>query len=75
MIDKKILQLRELTSNFLFIEYYTHTSCDMYKILNEFTKYKTDKLVLCKVTDGIEKALDLALIHITKRKAEFENDF
>lgn len=75
MIDRKILQLRELTSNFLFIEYYSHTSCDMYKILNEYTKYKADKLVLCKVSDGIERALDLALLHITKRKNDFENEF
>ena len=74
MIDRKILQLRELTSKFLFIEHYTHTGCDMYKILNEYTKYKEDKLVLCKVTDGIEHALDLALVHITKRKNEFNQN-
>ena len=39
-IDQKIEQLTKLTDNFLFIEYYTHKGCDMYKILCEYTKYK-----------------------------------
>lgn len=72
MIDKKINQLRKLTSNFLFIQYYSHTGCDMYKILNEFTFYNEDKVVLCPVDEGIEKALDLALEHLQKRKAQHQ---
>lgn len=75
MIDKKINQLRELTSNFLLIEYYSHTGCDMYKILNEFTFYNKDKLVLCPVSEGIETALDLALEHLQKRKAQHRKSF
>ena len=71
IVDEKILKLCEVTSNFLFIEYYSHEDCNMYKILNEYTNYREDKLVLCKVEDGIEKALDLAIKFIHERKDEF----
>jgi hypothetical protein len=67
-IDNKIDELRDVTSNFLFIEYYSHTQCDMWKIMNEYTHYKSDKLVLCQVDEGIEKALDLAIKEISSRK-------
>ena len=70
-IDDKILNLIDLTSNFLFIEYYSHENCDMYKILNEYTHYNKDKIVLCKVSDGIELAVDLAIEQILKIKSEF----
>ena len=70
-IDDKINQLRELTSNFLIIEYYTHTGKDMYKVLNEYTDYKEEKIVLCSVEEGLEKAIDLALVIITKKKFDF----
>lgn len=71
MIDKLIDDLRSITSNFLFIEYYSHEECDCYKIMNEYTKYKSDKIVLCKVSDGFEKALTLAIVHIEKKKQAF----
>ena len=61
MIDKKIAELQKITFNFPFIQYYSHTECDMYKILNEYTNYKEEKLVLCKVSEGFERALDLAI--------------
>jgi hypothetical protein len=70
-IDKKIKELREITSNFLYIEYYTHENSECWKINDEFTKYNQDKLVLCKLDEGIEKALDLAIEHISKRKLQF----
>ena len=73
MIDKKILELRKLTTNFLFIEFYSHEGCDMYKILNEYTDYREDKFVLCKVDDGIEEALDMAIKYIGERKKRFYN--
>jgi hypothetical protein len=60
-IDNKILKLRKLTSNFIFIEFYSHTNSDMYKILNEYTKFRKDKIVLCEISEGIEHALDLAI--------------
>lgn len=73
-IDEKIAKLREITDNFLFIEYYSHENCYMYKILNEFTKYQQDKIVLSSIEDGIEKALDLAIEHIPKMKLSFEKE-
>ncbi len=72
-IDKKIKQLRGITSNFLFIEYYSHSKCDEYKILNEFTEFGEDKCVLCPVDEGIEKALDLAIDFLTEAKNKFFN--
>lgn len=71
-IDNKIKQLRSITSNFLFIEYYSHKESDCWKIMNEFTRYNNDKIVLCKLDEGIEKAIDLAISHISDRKQTFE---
>jgi len=73
MIDEKIKQLRAITSNFIFVEFYLHTNCEMWKIMNEYTNYNQDKLVLCPLDEGIEKALDLAIEHIGKRKLIFFN--
>jgi len=70
-IDVKIAQLLELTSNFLIVEYYTHSNAEMYKICNEFTDFREEKMVLCSVEDGIEEALNLAIPYIAKKKAEF----
>ena len=71
-IDDKINKLRYVTSNFLFIEYYSHNQCDMWKIKNEYTHYASSKLVLCPVYEGIEKALDLAIKNITSIKLKWE---
>lgn len=71
-IDEKIDFLRAITSNFLFIEYYPHTNTQMWKILNEHTKFKQDKVVLCPVIDGIEKALDVAIKELSEKKRLFE---
>lgn len=70
-IDNKIKQLREITTEQPFIEYYTHSGCEMWKINNEFTNYNQDKLVLCSVEEGFEKALDIAITYIDKAKTEF----
>ena len=70
-IDEKIAKLKDITSNFLFIEHYTHTGVDMYKIVSEFTHYREMKHVLCPVSEGIEKALDLAIEQISEDKKEF----
>lgn len=72
IIDEKIDKLRSITSNFLFIEFYSHTNCDMYKIYNEYTKYNKEKYVLCSVEEGIEKALDMAFEYITNAKIAWE---
>ena len=55
----------------VFLEYYSHDDCPCWKIFNPFTQYGESKLVLCKMNDGIEKALILAIEHIEKRKNEF----
>lgn len=72
MIDEKIKLLRTITTNFLFIEYYSHQDCEMWKILNEFTNFNTEKIVLCPLEEGIEKALDLAITHLSEIKITFE---
>lgn len=40
----------------IFIEYYSHEGCDCYKILNPYTKYREEKIVLGRVDEGLEKA-------------------
>lgn len=72
-IDKDIAELRELTSEFIFIEYYSHEKCDCYKILNEFTTYNQDKIVVARIDEGIEKAIQRAIEVISKRKNNFLN--
>ena len=70
-IDEKIERLRAVTVMFLFREYYPHTGCEMWKILNQYTSYSEEKFVLCPVSDGIEKALDVAIECITKAHDEY----
>lgn len=70
-IDKKINELFDLTNNFIFVEYYSHTNDFMYKIMNEYTDYNQDKLVLSPISEGIEKALDLAIDSISKAKEKY----
>lgn len=67
-IDRKIEKLMDVTTQFIFIEYYTHTGKAMYKIINPYTDYKEEKLVLCSVNEGIEKALDMAYEQIKKKR-------
>jgi len=74
-IEQLTKQLLELTgTSFVFPEYYSHTSCDMWKIKNPYTKYKEEKLVLCSVEDenGLQKALVIALSQIAMKKEAFE---
>lgn len=72
MIDQKIKQLMELSSQFIFIEYYYHTDCYMYKIINDYTNYREDKIVvLCSLDNGFERALDLAIDYITTAKTNY----
>lgn len=73
-IQDKINELLEITDNFLFLEYYSHTGKEMWKINNQFTHYNTDTLVLCERKEGIERALDLAIEFIIKKKKTFFDD-
>lgn len=56
--------------NPIFIEYYSHEAADCYKILLPWPIYHEEKVVLCKVSEGLEKAKLLAqgilLKHIKK---------
>ena len=70
-IDLKVNALMELTNDFLFIQSYSHTDKDMYKIKNYYTEFGEDIIVLSAVDDGIELALDLAIAELTKRKNKF----
>lgn len=67
-IDEKIAGLREITSEWLFMEYYSHSDAIMWKINNEFTCFARSTVVLCKVSEGIELALDNAIEYLTKAK-------
>ena len=60
-IDEKVERLYALTSEFIFIEYYSHENCDCYKIINEYGNYKEEKIVLCKMNEGIDRAISNAL--------------
>lgn len=67
-VDVKVKELFKLTTNFIFSEYYSHTGKMMWKILNPFTNYKEEVLVLCDIDESIETALDLAIESIKKSK-------
>ena len=73
-IDRLINDLWYLGANLPFIEYYSHTGEDMYKILNPYTKFKTDTKVLCPVRDGFLKALAIAAPLIAREKYIFEKE-
>jgi len=70
-IDRKIEKLMDLTMQFIFIEHYTHTGEAMYKILNPYTDYREEKLVLCSVNEGIEKAIDMAYEQIKQKRDSY----
>jgi len=55
-----------MNKNPIFVEYYSHTSCDCFKVKNPFTGYASDKLVLCPISEGIEKAKKLAAEVLTQ---------
>jgi hypothetical protein len=71
VIDSKVNQLLSLSDEFIFPAYYSHTGKTMWKILNVYTKYGSETLVLCGVDEGIETAIDLAIEHISKAKDKF----
>jgi hypothetical protein len=72
-IDKKITELMRHTSNFVFMESYAHTGKEMYKVMNEYTHYAEEKIVLCAVDEGIEHAIDLAIPIMEEKKINFFN--
>jgi hypothetical protein len=50
----------ENNNEVIFSEYYFHEGCDCYKILMPFTKFRESKMVLCPVSEGLDKAKEIA---------------
>lgn len=72
-IDKKISELLSLSDEFIFPAYYAHTGKTMWKISNVYTLYASETCVLCDFEEGIEKALDMAIEYIKRKKEDFNN--
>lgn len=45
-----------MSENPIYIEFYSHEACDCFKIEIPWTAYRKEIEVLCKVSDGYEKA-------------------
>lgn len=71
VVDAKIKILLEISDEFIFPAYYTHTNKQMWKISNQYTHYSNETFVLCGVDEGINKALDLAIEHISIAKNKY----
>lgn len=56
--------------NPIFIEHYPHEGRECFKVKNPWTKYAEEKIVLCPVEQGIEKATELASQVLTQKLAE-----
>ena len=70
-VDSKVKELLKITDEFIFPAYYAHEDAIMWKISNVYTQYNSETLVLCRLDEGIEHALDLAIEHIGKRRKDF----
>ena len=46
--------------NPIFIEYYSHEGCDCYKINLPWPKFAQEKIVLCRVDQGLDWAKTIA---------------
>ena len=66
--DSKIHKLLELSDEFIFPAFYSHTNKQMWKISNPYTNYGSETFVLCGVDEGINEALDLAIEYISDAK-------
>lgn len=56
--------------NPIYIEYYIHEQCACYKINLPWTEFAKDIRVLCKVSEGIEKARLIAVGVVHEHLAE-----
>lgn len=59
-----------MNTNPIFIEYYPHEGCECYKVKNPWTEFREEKMVLCPVADGIERATILAAQVLTQKMAD-----
>jgi Protein of unknown function (DUF550) len=53
--------------NGIFIEYYSHENADCYKILMPYTRWASEKRVLCPISEGLERAIQLARRSVQER--------
>jgi hypothetical protein len=64
--EKKEIMISGHETNPIYVDYYSHTKCDCYKIDLPWTKYNRHTLVLCEVSLGYKRAKKLAQIEIAK---------
>lgn len=71
-IEKLTDQLLKLTPDnqkgYIFPEYYPHTDKIMWKIMNPYTQYNQEKVVLHPVDEGMEKSLIAAIQYLENAK-------
>jgi hypothetical protein len=54
-----------------FLESYSHTDCVHWKIMNTFTQFREEKLVLGTMEEGLLHSLKLAVKQLTKIKSNY----
>lgn len=59
-INERVIKFLQTGVKLPFIEYYSHNEGECYKILNPYTKYSQEKVVLCSIREGFMKALEKA---------------
>lgn len=69
-MDELVDKLVSLMHQVPFIEYYSHTQCDMYKIKNIFTDYHSEIIVLSPVSEGYTKAVESAIEWFNKERPD-----
>jgi len=72
-LEQKIIEILKCNIRLPFLEFYPHEHCDCFKILNPYTKYGEEKLVLCREEESFEKAIDIALPYAKKWYQNSEN--
>ena len=71
-MDELVNELISLMHAVPFIEHYSHTNCDMYKINNMYTNYNNDKWVLSPVSEGFTHAVQLAIETFKKERPDIK---
>ena len=59
-----------MNANPLFIEYYSHTNSDCYKVRIPWTTFSSRTLVICEASEGLAKAKKLAARELRKQLAD-----
>lgn len=72
IIDAKITLLLSYGVGLPFVEWYSHENADCFKILNPYTEYREEKLVLCTVERGFTQAINIALLKAHEWRKKYE---